>query len=67
MALNIEFTPRPRAWIETEAERRGVPPDEVVRRLVDQEPKELKRNVNASRAAQSFLQPGREACRSGPR
>jgi hypothetical protein len=36
MTLTIDFTPQAEAWIETEALRQGVPPTEVVRKLVEE-------------------------------
>jgi len=37
MTLRIDFTPKEEAWINGQASSLGVSPDEVVRRIVDQQ------------------------------
>jgi hypothetical protein len=35
MTLNIDVTPREEAWLAAQAERFGLPPAEIVKRLID--------------------------------
>lgn len=35
MTLQIEFTPREEAWLARQAEREGISPAEIIRRMVD--------------------------------
>jgi hypothetical protein len=36
MTLNIEFTPQEEAWLHDQAAQQGIPPAEIIRRLVDE-------------------------------
>jgi hypothetical protein len=45
MSLTIELTPQGEAWIETESRRQGVPPAEVLRKLVDAQAKPTPESV----------------------
>lgn len=51
MSLTIEFTPQAQAWIQTEAERQGVPATEVVRKLVEERLPEEPAPLDAKTAA----------------
>lgn len=35
MTLNIDFTPQETAWLNAEAQQQGLPPAEIVKRLID--------------------------------
>jgi len=36
MTLNVDFTPQSEAWIKAEAHKRGVPPAEVIRSVIEE-------------------------------
>jgi hypothetical protein len=35
MTLNIDFTPQETAWLNAQAQQQGLPPAEIIKRLID--------------------------------